>query len=201
MKNVLKDHKTKTFNDEENNLDFFIPDDRYKDFIKNGNAGFYYSDALHFYGGSNEFSFHSLKSMNELIKNLYGDICKDLTFIGEDVFGNQFCYNINSYFFMFNIESGELTELSFGFDDFIKKIKEDSDYLTGESMLTINIENIGNLSSGYRYCPKLPFILGGEYSSENLVLKTYIENLEFSSSIYHQIKDLPDGSDFEIKIV
>ncbi|UWY30124.1 SMI1/KNR4 family protein [Flavobacterium sp. TR2] len=201
MKNVLIEYKTKTLNSEETDLSFYISDDRYKDFIRNGNAGFYFKDALHFYGNSNEFSFHSLVFMNELIRKLYGEICKDLTFIAEDVFGNQFCYNIHNYFFMFNIESGELTELAFGFEDFINQLKEDSDYFTGEGLLTEKIENIANLSLGYRYCPKLPFILGGEYSSENLVLKTYTENLEFSSSIYHQIKDLPDGSDFEIKIV
>jgi hypothetical protein len=40
-----------------------------------------------------------------------------------------------------------------------------------------------------------------EIKLDNLVLKSNGENLEFSSSIYHQIKDLPDGSEFNIKIL
>lgn len=202
MINVLKEYKTKSIKADNNKSEIYIVDNDYRDFLENEDVGFYFNNTLHFFGNSNKFPFHSLISMNELIKNLYGEICSDFTFIGEDIFGNPFCYNKENYFYMFNIESGKFEEVAFGFVEFINKLKEDLEYWTGSNFLDdLAVEDIELLSLGNRYCPKLPFILGGEYATNNLVMKTYSENLEFSSSIYHQIKDLPDGTDFEIKIV
>lgn len=200
MTNFLKQNKTKSIKADSLEIDFPVSDE-ISNFIKDENGGYYFDNALHFFGVSEKLPFHSLKEMNKLISNLYDKQSNGFVFIGEDVFGNLFCYDEKNKFFMFNIESGEYEEIAVGFNEFINKIIEDIEYYTGcKFAKALDPKDNELLNFGYRYCAKYPFVLGGEYNLDNLVIKLFKENLQFCSSIYHQIKDLPDGTEYQIKI-
>jgi hypothetical protein len=49
-----------------------------------------------------------------------------------------------------------------------------------------------------RLSPKIPFLIGGKYETNNLYILDFYKRLDVSASIYHQIKDLPDGTPVEI---
>ncbi|MGC4040332.1 MAG: SMI1/KNR4 family protein [Flavobacterium sp.] len=202
MIDILKKHKTKSIEAKKIiEIDFPVFDEKFKEFIKTENGGYYFVNSFHLFGFSNELPFHSLKAMNNFVKDLYGDLTKNVFFIGEDVFGNLFCYDEKNKFSMFNIESGEFEDIATGFDNFISKLIKDVDYFTG-CKFAEELDGKDNelLNFGYRYCAKYPFVLGGEYDVNNLTIKLFKENLQFCASIYHQIKDLPDGAEYEIKI-
>ena len=62
-------------------------------------------------------------------------------------------------------------------------------------------ETVGQLESGQSYCLKVPGILGGAYGGENLATISTIELIRFSGDLGRQIRDLPDGSKIELRVV
>jgi hypothetical protein len=58
---------------------------------------------------------------------------------------------------------------------------------------------LGKLEQGRKYCLKIPAILSGEYSEENLETVSQIEQIGFSGNIARQIHNLPDGAKIELK--
>lgn len=62
-------------------------------------------------------------------------------------------------------------------------------------------QTVGSLTEGRCYCLKLPAVIGGKYESENLGTITQLELIGFSGDLAEQIKDLPDGSKIELKVV
>lgn len=61
-------------------------------------------------------------------------------------------------------------------------------------------ECLGPLRQGYKYCLKIPGILGGEYSSSNLATISLTELVTASGHIAKQIRDIPDGVNIQFKI-
>lgn len=62
-------------------------------------------------------------------------------------------------------------------------------------------KHLGKLTEGKKYCLKIPPILGGSYSEDNLGIISFNELIDFSGNIAFQIKDLKEGEKFELKIV
>jgi hypothetical protein len=60
------------------------------------------------------------------------------------------------------------------------------------------IEN-GPIAPGHRLMPKLPFVLGGQYSTDNLCSIPALECMILRARIATQIRNLPDAS--EVKII
>lgn len=200
MPELLK-NKSSTF-EVNNDFELKVPikDIDWLNFIKKNNGGCFYNNSLHLFGFSNYNLFHNINYRNEIMANNYGNISKDLMFFAEDLFGNSYAFE-TSKIVLFNIESGQKETISSGFSDWLKILNTDLDYLTGVSFTEeINNENKKALAQSKRLCPKYPFVLGGQYSIENLVLKDYIENIQFSSSIAKQIYNLPEGAKVKINI-
>lgn len=83
-----------------------VKDRLYLDFLETHNGGFYYHQALHLYSAITVNSIPNITDMNILLFSQYEQIVKDLTFFGQDIFGNQFAFEKNKILY-FNIESGE----------------------------------------------------------------------------------------------
>ncbi|MEL6809886.1 MAG: SMI1/KNR4 family protein [Bacteroidota bacterium] len=178
--------------------DILCNDLEYEEYVKLSNGGFYYNNSLHFFGSSLKNKSHDIGFMNDLLKMSYGEIVNGLFFFGEDVFGNMFAFK-NDEVYSFNIESAKMELIAQNFKDFLVKLEEDLDYLTGISFVKeLTRDQVYQLAYGHRITPKYPFVLGGDYSIENMILKDYEENIEFNSSIAKQIYDLPDGTKIEI---
>ena len=61
--------------------------------------------------------------------------------------------------------------------------------------------SLGPLRPGYRYCLKIPSVLGGEYGDSNLASVPLGELISASGHIAQQIADLPDGANVQLSIV
>ena len=62
-------------------------------------------------------------------------------------------------------------------------------------------ENKKKLSDNGRLCPKIPFVIGGEYGAENLYESTFPHYIGSYANFAKQIKDLPDQTDIQIQTV
>jgi hypothetical protein len=169
----------------------------YHNFISLYNGGYFYSNSLHLYGISPSYPHHDLNQMNALISREFGDLASRLFFFGEDLFGNQFGFASGGIIF-FNIESAERKPVASDFQDWLDQLGKELDYYTGESLVLNN--SSFQLAWGKRLTPKVPFVLGGDYHKDNLILKDYFENISFNASIARQIHGLPDGTKYKFKM-
>ena len=62
-------------------------------------------------------------------------------------------------------------------------------------------EKLGPLTEGRKYCLKIPAILDGEYGGPNLATVPLVELVRFSGDVAKQIKDLPNGTQVQFKII
>ncbi|GFO57579.1 hypothetical protein GMSM_45860 [Geomonas sp. Red276] len=61
-------------------------------------------------------------------------------------------------------------------------------------------KQLGLLRPGYKYCLKIPGVLGGEYGGSNLATIALCELVTASGYIAREIADLPDGTQVRLKI-
>ncbi|MGU9937380.1 SMI1/KNR4 family protein [Empedobacter brevis] len=174
----------------------FINDIEYKKFIIDSNGGYFFKNSLHFYSFEDKFDYNSIIFLNNFIKKIYPKYSDNIFFIGEDIMGNLFGFENDSVIF-FNIESAEKEIIATSFISFIKELLDDLEYFTGYSFIQDNIME-DKLAYGERLGAKFPFILGGNYDSDNFILKNTLENLDYCSSIANQINNLPDGTKVNI---
>ena len=129
----------------------------------------------------------------------YGRYSTGLRSIGQDVFGNQFVYDVYTRkFLLFNIETANKEELASNFKGFVETLFTDIEYYSGRSfILNWNTE----LQFNQRLCPKKPFVIGGEYNSNNLYASTFPKYLEFFADVAKQIHELPDGTPIKLNII
>lgn len=197
IKNKSLDIKPQAFFSREEFRNF--ADELYLDFMKENNGGYFYHNSLLLFGSTSEENQFNIIHINNLFKKYYKNIVDDLFFFGQDIFGNGFAFE-NENIILFNIESGQKEILANSFDGWLDVLYEDLDYYTGESLVyELNHSEREELTKEKRLCPKYPFILGGEYNIDNLVLKGYIENISYNADIAKQVYNLPEGS--KIKIV
>jgi len=177
-----------------------IEDKDYFEFIiESKNGGFFFDQSLHLYGFNESPNFHSIESINGLLQEEYRSIASDLLFFGQDIFGNQFSFDLkNRKIVFFNIETGERQTVALNFIEWVHIVLDQLDYFTGKTIARIWQKN-GRLQLGERLCPKIPFITGGEYSIENLYASKFPNYLATNANIARQVFNLPDGT--EIKIV
>lgn len=176
-----------------------IPNE-YFEYIKSYNGGYYFLSSLHLYGINRDFTYHDIYYMNDLISSAYQKLIKGLYFFAEDIFGNLFAFSLDNNIVFFNIETAEKEVIASGFTNWQETVIKEAAYYTGKQFVEEDVTLIEPLMHGKRYCPKLPFILEGKYIADNLVLKSFEENLKFSSDIAHQVYNTPDGEKFTIMI-
>jgi hypothetical protein len=203
MENKLLKYSTRQI---ANNSSFLIeayptnlPDNDYIAFLESNLTGFFFSDALHLYGLSEDI-YHSIFYINSFLTKTYEFLLKeDLFFFGCDLFGNQFAY-VNNEICMFNIETGERELIASNFNKFLDILIADRNYYTGESILIQWNDLMIPVDFKQRLVPIKPFVIGGEYSPNNMRAVDFFETLSYNASIARQIYDLPDGTDLEIII-
>lgn len=70
-----------------------------------------------------------------------------------------------------------------------------------ESLVKLAKSELGDLAEDEKYCLKIPAVIGGTYSKENLGKINFKELIAFSGDLAFQIKDLPDGQKIKLKII
>lgn len=198
LNNKSKDIKSNILDDVSKSMQ--VNDKSYIQFLKSTNGGYFFNNSLLIFAYSDIKNQVDIHNMNSVFNENYGHLVKGLYFFGMDIFGNPFAFNDDNVVF-FNLESGEKEIIAKNFDNWIKELDDDIDYYTGKSLADkLNDYQNNELSKGKRLCPKYPFILGGEYNMNNLVLKDYLENISFNADIAKQVYSLPEGSQIKIKI-
>ncbi len=114
-------------------------------------------------------------------------------FFAEDIFGNQFAL-IEGNFVGFEPETGEIEILAASAQEWAAVIVADWRQLTGFVTAHDWQSAHGALAEGYRLLPRQPFVLGGEFSVDNLQPVPAAAGMRVRAELALQIRDRPDGS-------
>lgn len=136
---------------------------------------------------------------NTLWRDAYQGLTNNCLFFAEDIFGGQFCIKDNQIY-TFDPETGALDYLADDIEGWAKAIVSDYEVLTGYPLAHQWQKRNGILPAGKRLLPKIPFVVGGEFTLDNLHLADAIEGMRFRAHIANQIKSLPDGAQIKITI-
>jgi hypothetical protein len=68
------------------------------------------------------------------------------------------------------------------------------------NLVNIAKEKFGELGMEEKFCLKIPAVIGGEYTGDNIGKISFDELISFSGDLAFQIKDLDDGQKIELKI-
>lgn len=164
--------------------------------------GFYaFESALHVFPDRSTGSELGLDQWNspQLWRAKYEDMAEGLFFFAEDIFGFQFCIRGGDVC-TFNPETGDVEPLARDLHEWAEKILSDYNFLTGYPIGHKWQLIHGPIAPRTRLTPKIPFVLGGKFETENLYARDVVEAMRFRGHLAIQIRDLPDGSQIEFQI-
>lgn len=174
-----------------------VSDYEYIEFIELTNGGLFYDFSLHLYSFCNTLNEFDIFHVNNFIHKEYNFITDGLFSFGQDIFGNQFCFSKNGIIF-FNIETGDKDIIASNFTDWCIILADDLDFYTGRKFSSfLKSPNYVKIE---RICPKVPFIIGGEYEINNFYLLQYPKYISVNANIARQIYNLPDGTEINLVI-
>jgi hypothetical protein len=117
--------------------------------------------------------------------------------------GDMFLKDTNQKIYWLDVGQGKCEIVADRIQDFEEKLK-DIEQMNDWFMikLTTALRLSGKeLKDGQLYSYKKLPIIGGEYTVENFAPLDIVEHFGYTGDIHKQIKDLPDGTKVEIKIV
>jgi hypothetical protein len=120
-------------------------------------------------------------------------------FFAEDVFGGQFWTGGRHVCFM-DEESGELRSHSSTLEDWISKVLETKGDEVGAELAREWTDVHGEVQSGRRLAPKIPFILRGSSSLENIYAADAEVVMSFRGDLASALKEMPDGTRIKLKV-
>ena len=199
MKDKINKFRDATFqvNNSKVTMDWLDP--MYSEMLLSNKTGFYFNKGLHIYGLSESFDYDNLHCINSFLQKEYEILFNNLYAFACDVFGNQFVFKEQKVYY-FEIETSEVSLLADNFKMWLEKVVNDCDYYFSPELVHEWQTNNRSLFYEERLTPKIPFILGGEYTISNLYALDFFKAISFSASIAKQVVNLPEGTDFEIII-
>ncbi len=182
--------------------DLGVIGEQLEDLLRTKNGFYAFESALHVFPGAVQEGEITLSRWNsfELWRFEYGELAEGLLFFAEDALGDQFCIcgeNVCS----FTSETGELKTLADSLEGWAERILKEYKVLTGYPLLHLWQEKNGPLPIGTRLMPKLPFVLGGKYSLDNLYALSAVSGMRSRGNLAHQLKDVPDGSRVQFRLI
>lgn len=159
--------------------------------------GFYaFESALHIFPSNSIPTELSLSEWNDpstwimeykLHEELHG-IC-----FAEDVFGVQFL-TCPEGIFTFNPETTEREKIATDVEHWAELILGDYAVMTGYSLARDWQAKHGGLPAGSRLVPKIPFVLGGAFSVDNVFACERRQSMRIRAHLANQIRSFPDGT-------
>lgn len=137
---------------------------------------------------------------DHLWRSGYGDLAEGHLFFAEDIFGCQFAIK-NETVFSFDPETGESVALAETLEGWAAALLEDYEVNTGYPLAHDWQLHNGPLSDGTRLVPKRPFVLGGEFSVENLYALDSVKGMRLRAELAVQLRDLPEGATVNFTVV
>ncbi|MBL8705887.1 MAG: hypothetical protein JNM30_13630 [Rhodospirillales bacterium] len=156
--------------------------------------------ALHIYP-SDPAKPLSLENVNSADgwRGAYPAIPADVLFFGQDIFGGQFGLRSGAVWTL-DPETGDLTRTADTLEAFVTLLLRDYDVMVGHSLAHQWQATHGALKHDQRLAPKIPFVMGGEFTVDNLYAADLLPLMRARADIARQIADLPDGAQVELKI-
>jgi hypothetical protein len=130
----------------------------------------------------------------------YDGLADELVFFAEDIFANQFAFDTAGRAVRFAAETALTEPLGTDLDDWARSLLADHQYLTGWPLAREWKLQHGSIPRGKRVVPRQPFVIGGDYSVDNLMLMEEQTAMSFYAALARQIKDLPEGTEVQLKL-
>lgn len=127
-------------------------------------------------------------------KHTYGRLADGLLCFGQDLFGVQFAIEGGRRVSTFDPETGERQTVGECLDDWADWLLFKPDERGTRSFATGWQDHHGPLGHDERLLPRTLFVLGGEYTEDNLVVSDAAEAMRVRGPIAKQLHDLPDGA-------
>jgi hypothetical protein len=165
--------------------------------------GFYaFESALHVFPAGRAEHTMGLRRWNDdhLWRSGYEDLAEGYLFFAEDVFGCQFAIK-NETVFSFDPETGESVAIAETLEGWAAALLEDYEVNTGYPLAHDWQLRNGVLLDGLRLVPKRPFVLGGEFSVENLYALDSVKGMRLRAELAVQLRDLPEGATVNFTVV
>lgn len=134
-----------------------------------------------------------------LWRGAYKDLANGLMFFAEDAFQDQFCLSASGVL-RFNAETGNTGFIADSLERWADLLLSDCSGQTGWRLAHEWQAVHGPIAPGKRLMPKIPFILGGEYTLDNLWVGNPLEGMLFKADVALQIRDLPDGTKVRLRV-
>jgi hypothetical protein len=158
--------------------------------------GFYaFENALHVFPVGTAAGVMDLERWNDenLWRHEYRGLTAGCLFFAEDAFAAQFCFK-DGRIFRFEPETARFDDLAKDIEEWAALLLDDYAALTGWPFAHEWQALYGPLPTGKRLAPKLPFMLGGDYSPETLWACDPVERLRLAADLERQTARLPDGT-------
>lgn len=166
------------------------------------NGFFCFESALRFFPSATAESSWGISEWNspELWKGDYKGGAESIFCFAEDIFGRQFVVN-GEKISVFDSETAELEIIASSLEEWAAKMLLDFRQMTGHPLAQKWQAAHGPLQPRHRLMPKRPFVLGGEFSIENLVSLDSVRVMKSLGNLASQLRHLPDGAKVEFKIL
>ncbi|WP_198164121.1 hypothetical protein, partial [Bradyrhizobium jicamae] len=135
-----------------------------------------------------------------LWKGDYRGAADNIFCFAEEIFGRQFVIH-DEKIAVFESETGDLEIVASSLEEWASKMLLDYNQMTGHRLAHEWQLRHGALRPRHRLMPKRPFVLGGEYSIENLASVDSVQMMKSLGNLAFQLHGLPDGAEVEFKIL
>jgi hypothetical protein len=166
------------------------------------NGFFCFESALRFFPSTTVEPSWGISEWNlpGLWKGDYRGVADNIYCFAEEIFGRQFVVR-DEKIAVFESETGDLEIIASSLEEWASKVLLDYNQMTGHPLAHEWQSIHGPLHPRHRLMAKRPFVLGGEYSIENLVSLDSIRVMKSLGNLAFQLHDLPDGAKVEFKIL
>lgn len=123
--------------------------------------------------------------------------------VGDNDFGNLIIKDRSGHYWRLCPEDLSCTVIASSRAE-LDKLSQDQEFLHDWCMSDLvqqAREGLGPLRPGFRYCLKIPGMLGGEYGGDNLATISLGGLVSASGDIARQIEELPDGAQVKLSII
>ncbi|WP_424186515.1 SMI1/KNR4 family protein [Actinokineospora sp. G85] len=132
-------------------------------------------------------------------KHTYGGLADDLLCFAQDLFGVQFAIEGGRRVSRFDPETGELRTIGDSLEDWAEWLLAEPDRRGTRSFATRWQDEHGPLGHDERLLPRTLFVLGGEYTDDNLTVCDAVTAMRVRGPIARQVHDLPDGTAISLR--
>lgn len=124
----------------------------------------------------------------------YGNLIPDIRIFASDAFGLMYGLNENNEVTIFWSETGELEKLGINIETFYKRIIDNPDSTINLYLFKEAEKCLGKLNIHEHYAFKIELAMGGELSTDNLIICDSNVHMNQLGKIAQQISRLPVGT-------